>query len=374
MRGIFFAVLLSSVSVLARPQAALAQATAVGKVMDAETGKPLSGAHVFLSGTKIGTATNPLGRYRLRHIPAGGHRLVVSMIGYGRKVVEIIIGPGENRKMDFELKPVVYEMPEIFVGDLDKKWEKRLKRFTELFIGESETADSVTILNPEVLRFKTRWWGRLTAEALAPLEIENRALGYHITYVLDEFNHTGTRTRWDGEPLFTEMAPADSQQAKYWKRNRQKAFYGSLRHFMLALLQDRVKEEGYRIYNLMQDVHGFSYQNRFRASARRLIKNGDENYLYHFTFFGRLEIIYTEEEEGWPYVRWTRDFQRTPGGAQTSYLELNERPITVDADGEIIEPYGATQFGYFAFQRLADLTPREYRPEDYFLSDHKDKK
>lgn len=365
MRDILIIVFLGAISFGGITRTVHAQATAKGKLTDAESGKPLTGAHVFLSGTKIGDVTNPNGLYRLRSIPSGGHRLVVSMIGYEKKKVDIIVGPAENLEMDFELKPVVYEMPEIFVGDLNEDWEKDLDRFTDLFIGVSKSADSVKILNPEVLRFKSRWWGRLSAEALAPLKIENRALGYHITYYLDEFNHTGTQTRWDGEPLFTEMTPADSLQAKYWEENREEAFYGSLRHFLLALLNDNVKEEGYIIYNLMQGIHGYSPRKQFRAKARQLIRKGDESYLYRISFMGRLKIIYLEDEEDWRYTRWLPDLQRAPRRVQTSYLELNEKSVTVDLDGEVIEPYGATQFGYFSFQRLADATPREYRPEGY---------
>lgn len=334
-------------------------------MIDTKTKKPLEGVHVFLSGTKIGSSTDPSGRYKLRRIPPGGHRLVVSMIGYGRVSVDLKLGSSEEKTMDFGLKPVIYEMNEVFVGNLDKKWRKRLKRFEDLFIGETKWADSVKILNPEVLRFDTRWWGRFRAEALAPLQIENRALGYRITYYLDEFNHTGRRTRWDGEPLFTELSSSDPQQQAYWDRNRRNAFYGSLRHFLISLLRNRVNEEGFILYNLRENMSGFSSDHRFRISPDRLIRESDEDYLYLLRFFGQLEIIYTKESEDSYYVRWLADLNRAPSGRQTSYLELNELPVTVDADGEILEPYGATQSGYFAFRRLADLTPREYRPDDY---------
>ncbi len=368
MYRIFATFLICSLLAFGITENSAAQTTVEGKITDAKTGKPLQGAHVFLSGTKIGTATNPNGQYRLRRIPPGGHRLVVSMIGYGRTLTKIVIGPEETLEMNFELKPVVYEMPEIYVGNRDKKWERRLRRFTNHFIGQSGWADSVKILNPEVLRFETKWWGKLSAEALAPLEIENRALGYHITYHLDEFEHTGMRTKWDGEPLFTEMKPVNSAQARYWEQNRQEAFYGSLRHFMLTLLQDRVEEEGFIINRLRQDIHG-RYENRFATSAQRLISEGDVDYLYKMKFYGKLEIIYIREEEEWHFVQWQRQqSHRNPAGSQTSFLELNERPITVDADGEILQPYGATQFGYFAFERLASLTPREYRPDGFLAS------
>jgi hypothetical protein len=366
MRSTFVTFLVIGLLMLASSNLLQAQAVVEGKIIDARTGKPLQGAHVFLSDTKIGTVTKPSGHYQLAQIPPGAYRLVISMIGYDRTSIEIIFNAGETNRMDVELDPVVYEMDEIYVGDLDERWEKNLERFTRLFIGESERADSVEILNPEVLRFETRWWGRFSAEALAPLHIENRALGYRISYYLDEFSHTGTRTRWDGDPLFTEMTPQDSLQAAYWQQNRRKAFFGSLRHFLLALLEDNVKEEGFILHRIPHDVHGLSSRTRYRASARNLIHDEVDSPFFGLSFFGRLEITYTKAEENERYERWAARYALgIPIGSQTSYLELNQRPVTVDPSGEIVEPYGATQFGYFAYHRLADLTPREYRPEKY---------
>ena len=369
MRVTFITLLVYTLMMVTNTDLLLAQATVQGKIVEAGTGKPLSGAHVFLSDTKTGTATDPSGYYRLRRITPGVYRLVVSMIGYDKTVIEVGFEPGESKTVDVELEPVVYEMGEIYVGDLDERWEKNLERFTRLFIGESKLADSVKILNPEVLRFDTNWWGRLTAEALAPLQIENRALGYRITYYLDEFKHTGTRTRWDGDPLFAEMTPNDSLQAAYWKQNRREAFHGSLRHLLLALIQDSVREEGFILHRIPRDVHGISSQTQYRASAGSLIRDDEEDYLYRLNFFGRLEIVYTRAEEDERYARWiSRGTYRSPARSQTSYLELNEHPVRVDPDGEIVEPYGATRFGYFAFHRLADETPREYRPGEGRIS------
>ena len=366
MRRIYIIALLAfGLSISGSPSLVYAQARVEGRVIDTETQQRLQGVHVFLSGTKIGTSTDSKGNYVLQEIPPGAHRLVVSMIGYGRKTFELVLGPDEHKTMDFGLKPVVYEMNEVFVGNLDKKWKKQLERFEDLFLGETESAESVSILNPEVLRFDTNFWGRLTAEALAPLQIENRALGYSITYYLEEFEHTGTRTRWDGDPVFTELSSSDSLKQSRWEENRKKAFYGSLRHFFLSLLQDRIKEEGFILYNTRESISGAAPDRRFRISRDRLIEPGDEDYLFEMRFFGKLEIIYTEEKEDPRYREWSRDFDRSPRGAQKSWLELNERPITLDADGEVLETYGATQMGYFGYHRLADLTPREYRPEGF---------
>lgn len=362
---IIVTVLLGGLLVFSGLHGAYAQAVVEGRIIDIETKEPLQGAHVFFSGTTIGTSTGPDGRYVLRKIPPGAHRLVVSIIGYGRKKYDLMLGPEEQKTMDFGLKPVVYEMNEVFVGDPDKKWKKRFRRFEDLFLGKTKKADSITILNPEVLRFDSNFWGRLTAEALAPLKIENRALGYQITYYLDEFEHTGTRTRWDGEPVFTEMTSSDSLRQSRWEENRREAFYGSLRHFLLALIHGRTEEEGFVLYRVRETIYDSFSENRFRVSPDRLIGEGKEPFLFKMKFNGRLEVIYTREKVDPHYRQWAQDTGQSLPASQVSWLELNESHITIDTDGEIAEPYGATQMGYFAFERLADLTPREYRPEGY---------
>ena len=336
-----------------------------GRVVDAETGEPLQGAHVFLSGTKLGAVTNHAGRYRIQNASPGSYRLVFSIIGYGRTASELTLSPGKNLTAHAQLNPVIYELGEIYAGNLDERWERYLERFTRQFIGETEMADSVKILNPEVLRFETRWWGRFTAEALAPLQIENRALGYFVTYYLDEFFHSGIRTRWDGDPLFTEMTPESEEQARYWEQNRSESFYGSIRHFLIALIEGRTEKDGFVIYNLRRETYGYSPRNKFRTSSDRLLREADEDFLFNVRFNGRIEILYTKAPESLDYIRWARDIRRSPSRYQTSYLELNERFITIDPDGEVQQTYGATRYGYFAYHRFADKTPRDYRPEGF---------
>lgn len=366
MHRAIFILLIGGLFVLGETGQVHAQAVLMGRLVDRDTGQPLRGAHIFLSGTSIGTHTDGYGRYVLRDIPIGKYRLNISMIGYGRTIYGLEVGSEDRRNIDLSLKPVVYEMDELDVGNLDEKWRKNLEHFEELFIGTSEQADSVVILNPEVLRFDTNFWGRMTAEALAPLQIVNRSLGYQVTYYLDEFKHTGLATFWHGEPLFREMTPSDSLQQSRWEENRRKAFYGSMRHFWLSVLDDRVEEEGFDFYMVRDGLFPGQVSDRFRISAEDLIKPDEKPYLNRVQFSGYLEIIYDRETEGRRYLEWASDLDKAPGGPQVSWLELNERSITVDEAGEVVEPYGAIQLGYFGFHRLADLTPREYRPVGFF--------
>lgn len=339
-------------------------ATISGTVIDSTTDNPLLGAHVFLSGTSIGTSTDHDGRFSLSGLPPGAHTLSISIIGYERISLEIALKSGQEIHFDKKLKPVVYSLGELFVGNLDDRWERHLSRFIDLFIGETAKADSVKIMNPEVLRFRTRWWGRFTAEALAPLQIENRATGYLITYHLDEFRHSGTVTRWDGDSFFTPLTPADSLQQEYWDNQRKDAFMGSLKHFFLSLVNGEIENQDYSIYLISRQSHGYPPTHRRRISAERLFKNSDEIEHYHVSYYGNLEIVYRGDGEESGFTQWAGK-TRGPAGNQKSYLELNNRPITIDPNGEIMETYGATRKGYLAFRRFAEALPKEYQPEGW---------
>src|SRR5699024_655364 len=53
-----------------------------GKLIDADTGKPLPGANIVINGTNIGTSTDLEGEFRLHNVPPGDHEISISYIGY----------------------------------------------------------------------------------------------------------------------------------------------------------------------------------------------------------------------------------------------------------------------------------------------------
>src|SRR5699024_7520688 len=123
--------------------------------------------------------------------------------------------------------------------------------------------------------------------------------------------------------------------------------------------------ECFILYNHRRVIYGHSSNSRDKISGAKIIEEADKDFLYRLNFFGRLEIVYLRENEALEYVQWLPGAYRAPRGRQTSFLVLNEHPVTIDGDGGISQPYGVNQFGYFSFGRLAFLTPREYRPKDF---------
>jgi hypothetical protein len=79
-------------------------------------------------------------------------------------------------------------------------------------------------------------------------------------------------------------------------------------------------------------------------------------------------VVYLGEQQSEAYARWReqmsggRGFQRRGPRYQTSQFWLERGPATIDYKGDIVDPYGVTVSGYFAFERVGDQLPKEYRP------------
>ncbi|MEZ4700100.1 MAG: carboxypeptidase-like regulatory domain-containing protein [Rhodothermales bacterium] len=357
----------------AQPQPA---AVLTGTVVDDSTGTPLAGVNVFIASSMIGTTTDGEGRYRLEKVPLGAQRLYVSSIGFEPQARDIILRESKLYTFDFRMAEAVAELGEITVeAKGDKRWARRLERFTSLFIGETPNAQETKILNPEVLDFADKG-GTLLAFAGEILVIENRALGYKVQYFLKDFAAEPTRTRYDGEPLFEELTPANAEEAAMWEENRRKAFYGSVRHFFLAVLSGRAKEHGFETFQRAKPA-GAAGQGTFSSAGNGLdtrvpydpasmLKPGDNPNEKVLDFEGAIEIVFKGELEDESYARWQQQYGGVGGKRndrlQRSLIWQEDGPTIIDYKGDILNPYGVTVSGYFAFERIADELPKEYRP------------
>jgi len=338
--------------------------TLTGVVLDRSTGTPLPGAHVFIAQSMRGTTSDVRGRFELTGIRTGAKRLYASMLGYEPTSIDLFLRHDTTYTFALRLPPRVIESPGVVVeAERDPDWYKRLRRFEKLFLGSSEWAQECTIQNPEVLRFESRWWGKFTAKAVEPLIIENRALGYRIKYFLQDFEASGGVIRWDGEPLFAPLTASSIEEANRWKTNRRRAYFGSFRHFLRALLNDRLEQEAFTIYRIPRAgmYHSLHRADRLQADREDILSVNTDN-VAELDFNGRLEVIYRGEPESPKYRHWSRE-DRRPADIQTSQVKLNDPPVRVDRNGKIVEPYGATVYQYFAFERLAELIPLDYLPD-----------
>ena len=263
---------------------------------------------------------------------------------------------------DLSIEPAIIEVGEVTVtARKDRRWKKRLRTFTKMFLGETPFSTEATILNPETLDFDSNWLGVFHARANEPLLIENYALGYNVKYVLKEFKREGTTIRYDGDPLFEELTPSNEEEKERWVQNRELAFHGSFHHFLLSLLDGVTKEEGFEIMHLpsIEDIPRST--RRFGIDHETLVVPGAEGERL-LSFNGVLEITYMNEKENHHYLRWKGESPHQKPSFQRSWIRLTDGPTAIDPNGEIIDPYGVTVYGYYAYERIADELPKEYRP------------
>jgi hypothetical protein len=69
----------------------------------------VSQARVRVVGTALATATRVDGAFEVAQVPAGPQTIEITMIGYTRKVIAIVIKAGETLKLSFVLEPLALE-------------------------------------------------------------------------------------------------------------------------------------------------------------------------------------------------------------------------------------------------------------------------
>lgn len=337
-------------------------AAVVGVVRDA-AGSPLPGASVYLSGTTLGDATDGAGRYRVEAVPPGAYRLVASLVGYAPSVREITLTRGSRAGVDFRLDGSTLDLGTVEVeARADRRWPRKLEEFTRVLLGETVNAAETRILNPEVLDLRLRW-GTLRAEAAAPLVIENRALGYRLTYDLHTFEAGATQVRYHGDERFEALVPADSAEAERWAAARARAYRGSLRHLLRALLTGDAEVEGFTLTLAPEDP----FRPNVGASERPVrasdLVRVDATGWGTLRLGGRLGVVYHREAEDPEYLRseWFSERRSRPDEVQRSSVTALT-PVRVDPQGTPEDPFALSSAGYMAFERLADLVPAEYGP------------
>lgn len=107
---------LAGLAVLVAAAPAVAQQGSVsGRVVDAQSAQPLSGAQVFIPDTEHGTLTGEDGRFRLSGVPAGEYPLRARILGYRRATRTVEIPAGGTVTVNFSLQVSAVSLDEVVV-------------------------------------------------------------------------------------------------------------------------------------------------------------------------------------------------------------------------------------------------------------------
>ena len=250
-RSLFLMLLIHSSAIFAQ------KSTVKGKVLDGVTGEGLPYANVFVDKTTIGTATNEQGHFLLGNMQLGVTDLVFSYLGYKVITKKVIIGEGENDLGNIELTLKDQQLTDLEVkGTRDEVWENRLKAFKKIFLGTTETAELCSILNPWVIDFEEQG-KEVLVKAKEPIQVINGFLGYKINFFLRESNMNNLNYSIQGNILFEEIGSRNPEEALTWAENRNKSYLRSSRHLFKAIINRKIAEEGFRLYEDIRDENAF---------------------------------------------------------------------------------------------------------------------
>lgn len=304
-----------------------------GTVIDTKTREPVPFATIYFGGTFVGTSTDLEGNFSIDITEYASMPLKISAIGYYTYTLNY---PGSNDNSMVRLVPKVYEIDEAQVKtkSLARQRKRNLKQFRFVFVGSTENAKNCVILNEEDISFN---YGSdrdtLKAYARKPIRIENRSLGYRVTYFLDNFEyyrHSGALT-FTGEMVFDEDLYIKEKNIAYLS-NRAETYFGSRMHFIRALWANELERNSYEV----TDSEGAL------VDPDRLVFESDIGYKY-LRYSDKLLVGYRQ--------------------SRFSEISFFKGQVFFDEDG-FFDTEGLGWYGDMGKFRIADWLPYDYYPGD----------
>ena len=337
-----------------------------GKVIDANTRLPLPAASVFAQNSTIGTATDTAGNFKLR-LPNGGYNLVITFTGYETVTRRITTGDTDDKSIIIDIRPREKSMEDVVIkssSELKDGLEKYGSFFLDNFIGKTANSMDCVVKNKEALKFYfSKKRNRLKVLASAPIEIENKALGYRIKYTLDSFTHdyNSQSSTYSGNPLFEEIPVSDSIQQLALHEKRIKAYKGSILHFMRSIYNQTLKQEGFEIQfivnynNIDTAIHLKDFYGALNYS-----KDDSAQVVEFFPNQQQVAVLYNKEKPDPAYLLQSeypaKDFQ-------LSIITIPaKKVITIEQNGFYYDQNDITITGYWSWGKVADMVPYDFKP------------
>jgi hypothetical protein len=315
-------ILFLGVSTSSAQQAAATRQIINGTIRDGDSGKPIRGVSVFFDGTLNGTATDSLGNFTLYPQTTAKLALLVSIVGYDPKTITDYT-TGTKLSINLKSRAVDLDVVTVMANDGMSRAEK-IKIFKREFLGSSPSAKSCEILNEDDLRFT--WSSKthiLKATCAKPLIIHNKSLGYTLNFLINSFVYTGEQTAFYGSQFFREDAnPPEPEKVK---KARRTVYLGSQMHFIRALWNNQIPENGFDVFRKAQRLIYDSL----------VVASGNQKYL---RINGQIKVTYR---------------------SQISIMEGSGKAVLIDKNG-YQDPAGIVWTGNIGIQRAGDLLPLEY--------------
>ncbi|GAA4210989.1 carboxypeptidase-like regulatory domain-containing protein [Pedobacter jeongneungensis] len=380
--------------------------TLSGTVKD-KRGEALPGTGVYVSGYKMATVTDNDGKYTLPLKP-GSYDILVQLIGYKALNKNVVISDNAV-KLDLTLEESITQLAEVTIKP-DPNRANYIEMFKGYFIGTTPNAEQCKLINPNVLIIDyDKEEHKLTVKTNEFLIIENRALGYRIKYLLNNFEYD-SKTRiiyYEGFPYYEDLK-GSVRRKKIWEQKRITAYLGSSQHFFKSIFNHHATEDGFIINKLITKENPDKPSDSvINANIKRLTKVqtgltrpstitiGDslsywikkknlpggisilsrapilQDTLVHvenqniksINFTDKLYVVYTREREDPAYANRIGLSIARPldmPDYQISTISLQVVPVYFYENGSIYNPRSMIYSGYWAWEKIADSVPMDY--------------
>jgi hypothetical protein len=303
-----------------------------GTILDRQSKERISFAYVYINGTFIGTNSDKNGDFTLDISKYASMPLTISALGYFSNTL-IIVSP--TKPLVIYMEPKVFELNEVVINSKTHGRERirNLRIFKDSFLGTTRNSHDCEILNEKDIMFKTDH-DTLKAYSLSPILINNKALGYKVTYFLDEFSfyRKSESFFFVGSIMFNEDLGKSQTENMSLQVRRQQAYLGSRMHFFRLL------------WNNALDSTNFAIENPAGESLN----------------YGNVVI---EEDSLTKYLEYPENLSicyNSP--SPSSFIIFLEEQVNFDKNG-YFDPYGISWQGEMSEQRIADWLPYEYSEE-----------
>jgi hypothetical protein len=302
-----------------------------GTILDKSNNSKINFATIYLNGTYVGTNSDQTGYFELDITKYSSMPLTISALGYYSITLSDF---SKDKPLIAYLTPKVFELDEVVVKSksLSRERKEKLILFRNEFLGPTENGQNCEITNENDISFNyDSDKDTLKAFASKPLLINNRRLGYKITYYLDKFEYY-KKTKsffYQGTIIFNEDSISDKTQKQSIDRRRRYAYLGSRMHFFRELWTNNLSKSGFKILNSSDE--NLDYKNLViqKDSLRKFLSYNE-----------KIGIGY---------------YSRTP----SSYIVFHKNEVFFDKNG-YFDSSGVAWEGQMAKLRIGDLLPYEY--------------
>jgi hypothetical protein len=330
-----------------------------GSVTDDATGQPLQGVSVYISFSTDGDATDASGNFSFRTSLSGSHEVVFSIVGYEAQRRSVLLGSeSDSLRFDMELAEAPVKLGEVEVRADNSEWMRNFEEFREEFLGTTSNASDAEITNRWIIDFERNDSGELIAAAEEPVRILNHALGYELIADLKNFswNVLGGTGQYRVTVRFVEMEPESNRQRRRWNRARERAYNGSLRHFLLSLYEGRLSQNQFELVRINSQRETRIYSVARNRLINSLRGHGLESSLAvqgvkGFVLREPVDVLIGRED----YLNDSRPRARL--------VPLkNDQLFFVMPDGTLADLSSVGIELYWATRRMADMVPFDYTP------------